>query len=110
MKRRVPTPTEIAEGMGECADYLRGAIDAAQSLLDEGAQSPEISTVVGAIERVERRAAKMATAKTRLMCEMCDKPIPIDRQILAESRGKVARYDSTTCRATAQKRRYRSGK
>lgn len=103
---RKPTAAEIAEGMGECADYLRGAISEAQSLLDDGAVSDEIGAIIAAIARIEKRAQRMAGSPRG--CEVCGKPIGIQQHIIAESRGQIARYDSITCRRTAEKRRERA--
>lgn len=106
MTERAPTASEVAEGMANCASWLSEAIDEAQSLLDEGAQSTEIEGIATALERVQRRAKKMGQ-RAVLKCEVCGEPIPIARQVQAESRGQVARYDTTTCRETARKRRQR---
>jgi hypothetical protein len=43
-------------------------------------------------------------------CEVCGRYIDDERQIVAESRGQIAKYCSTTCRETAAKRRYRADK
>jgi len=41
-------------------------------------------------------------------CEVCGQLISYERVIIAESRGKVPKYDRTTCRRTAEKRRERA--
>ena len=49
-----------------------------------------------------------ATEPKAYFCEVCHLRIGNRRVIVAESRGKIPRYDCTTCRRTAEKRRARA--
>ena len=48
-----------------------------------------------------------ATADSTTACEVCGRPIPMQRILNAAMRGQTAAYDTDRCRDTARKRRYR---